>query len=137
MWWTPLRIDGALVATTSVRQTANELAAPWHRGAQYSNVLYFDVSSVQMARRSRSSSKALLGQPAAHRAQHQGALLLWRRPMLLISFLLQALDWREATFEQLKSKLGVDVMAPTPRPSPWPLHCVQPWATPTTRGDSR
>jgi len=30
-------------------------------------------------------------------------------------FLLQALDWREPTFEKLKAKLGVDPMAPFPK----------------------
>ena len=30
-------------------------------------------------------------------------------------YLLQALDWREPTFEKLKAKLGVDPMAPFPK----------------------
>ena len=116
MWWTPLRIDGALVATTSVRQAANELAA---LSAAAPNILTSLLRSL-VGTDGPTLKKFIEGARWANLMGNiersiKGPFYFGADPCCCDFFLLQALDWREATFEQLKSKLGVDVMAPYPK----------------------
>ena len=108
-----MRIDGALVATTSVRQTANELAALGTAAPSILTCLFRCLVGTD----GPTLKKFIEGARWANLMGNiersiKGPFYFGADPCCCDFFLLQALDWREATFEAMWTTMPSRMTAP-------------------------